>query len=361
MHLISSDLDSRFVIPNRLYFDNACEFADITVVKERKNVIIRSITGKVVLVNEVKIQWHPGFVAAMNLEFGENRGDLIYEKEYNLSTKPLEIDLLVIKKDSDVRMVNEIGKLFRGHNIVEYKSPSDDLNIDTFYKAGAYGCLYKALGESVDERAADDITVTMIRDKKPAGLFRYLKEHHIEVSNPYAGIYYVFGEVLFPTQIVVGKELKWENHIWLKALSHRIRKQDMKELLVKVNSLTQKFDRELADSVLEVSIKANKRTVRELRGENQMCKALLEIMEPEINQIVGERTREITKEITEEVTKEVTREVTREVTKAVTKAVTRDLSEETAVKMLKSGKFTVEEIHEYVPRLSIEEIRALKK
>lgn len=77
MHLISSDLDSRFVIPNRRYFDNACEFANITVVKERKNVIIRSITGKVVLVNEVKIQWHPGFVAAMNLEFGENRRDLV--------------------------------------------------------------------------------------------------------------------------------------------------------------------------------------------------------------------------------------------------------------------------------------------
>lgn len=31
---------------------------------------------------ETKIQWHPGFVAAMNLEF---------------STKPLEVDLLIIK------------------------------------------------------------------------------------------------------------------------------------------------------------------------------------------------------------------------------------------------------------------------
>lgn len=61
---------------------------------------------------EIKIQWHPGFVAAMDLEFGENRKDLIYEKKYNLNTKPLEIDLLVIKKDSDVQIVNEIGKFF---------------------------------------------------------------------------------------------------------------------------------------------------------------------------------------------------------------------------------------------------------
>lgn len=47
--------------------------------------------------SDIKIQWHPGFVAAMDLELAENRADLIYEKEYNLNTKPLEIDLLVIQ------------------------------------------------------------------------------------------------------------------------------------------------------------------------------------------------------------------------------------------------------------------------
>lgn len=84
--------------------------------------------------SDTKIQWHPGFVSAMNLELCENRTDLIYEKEYNLNTKPLEIDLLVIKKDRKAQMINEIGKLFRGHNIMEYKSPKDELNIDTFYE-----------------------------------------------------------------------------------------------------------------------------------------------------------------------------------------------------------------------------------
>ena len=52
---------------------------------------------KEITMNDKKVQWHPGFVAAMNLEFAENRDGLIFEKEYNLSTKPLEIDLLVIK------------------------------------------------------------------------------------------------------------------------------------------------------------------------------------------------------------------------------------------------------------------------
>ncbi|MEH2959958.1 hypothetical protein [Candidatus Merdisoma sp. JLR.KK006] len=186
--------------------------------------------------SEIKIQWHPGFVAAINLELEENRDDLIYEKEYNLNTKPLEIDLLVIKKDSNVQIVNEIGKLFRGHNIVEYKSPDDHLDIDSFYKAGAYGCLYKASGESVDERPADerpadDITISIVRDSKPEGLFRYFEEHHIKVSNPYVGIYYILDAVLFPTQIIVGRELNQKNHTWIKALSNKVQKQEMRELL----------------------------------------------------------------------------------------------------------------------------------
>ena len=54
--------------------------------------------------SEIKIQWHPGFVAAIDLELSANRKDLIYEKEYNLNTKPLEIDLLVIKKEKDVQI-----------------------------------------------------------------------------------------------------------------------------------------------------------------------------------------------------------------------------------------------------------------
>lgn len=59
-----------------------------------------------------KVQWHPGFVAAMNLEFAENRDALVFEKEYNLNTKPLEIDLLVIKKEASVQIGNEIGAFF---------------------------------------------------------------------------------------------------------------------------------------------------------------------------------------------------------------------------------------------------------
>lgn len=236
--------------------------------------------------NDTKVQWHPGFVAAMNLEFAQNRADLIFEKEYNLNTKPLEIDLLVVKKNSSVSIFNEIGKLFRGHNIMEYKSPEDHLDIDDFYKTGAYASLYKSYGKTVDEIKADDVTVSIMREARPDGLFQYLEEHGYSMSNPYKGIYYIEGKVLFPTQIVVTRELDEESHIWLKALSERLKKDDIRNLLEGVNKLTEKMDKELADSVLEVSIGANKQIIEEMMGDDSVCQALMEIMEPVIQEKV---------------------------------------------------------------------------
>lgn len=159
------------------------------------------------------------------------------------------------------------------------------MTIDAFYKAGAYAGLYKAYGGVSDERKADDITVSLIRESRPDGLFEYFQRHNIRTTNPYRGIYYVLDAVLFPTQIIVSREMDRKSHTWLKALSGKMKKQDMKELLEKIEAIKLTFDRELADSVLEVSIRANRHVVDELRGDGSMCQALLEIMEPEINKI----------------------------------------------------------------------------
>ena len=53
---------------------------------------------------ELKTQWHPAFVSAMKLELLEDAEYLDYTSEYNLNTKPLEMDLLIVKKDKDVEI-----------------------------------------------------------------------------------------------------------------------------------------------------------------------------------------------------------------------------------------------------------------
>ena len=78
------------------------------------------------------LQWHPAFCYAMRLEFRYEQG-LEYTDEFNLTDKPLMIDLMIVRKSSNVPIKNKIGHIFKGHNIVEYKSPMDKMKINTFY------------------------------------------------------------------------------------------------------------------------------------------------------------------------------------------------------------------------------------
>ena len=90
------------------------------------------------------LQWHPAFYASLQIEFAEEADKLIFENEHQLGTKPKEIDVLIIKKNSKDRIQKNIGRIFRTHNIIEYKSPNDYLSVDDFYKVYGYACFYKA-------------------------------------------------------------------------------------------------------------------------------------------------------------------------------------------------------------------------
>ena len=104
--------------------------------------------------NKFHIAKHPAFCAAAELELRSNKGDLEFKREYNLSKKPLQMDLLIIEKRKGVQIQNEIGKIFRGHNIIEYKSHDDGMTIDDFFKTLGYAFLYKGLGEKVKPNSA---------------------------------------------------------------------------------------------------------------------------------------------------------------------------------------------------------------
>ena len=54
-----------------------------------------------------KIQWHLAFCAAAEIELYQNRKELEFKKEYNLSQKPLQIDLLIVEKRGDVQRMPE--------------------------------------------------------------------------------------------------------------------------------------------------------------------------------------------------------------------------------------------------------------
>lgn len=240
---------------------------------------------------ELKTQWHSAFCSAMELVLEDDREYLAFIREYNLNTKPLEIDLLIIKKLRTHQVKVEIGRIFKEHNIFEYKSPEDGLNIDTFYKVNAYAALYKASASHVDEIKANSVTVTMVRDGKPEKLLDDLPKEGYTVTNPYKGIYYIGSKTNFATQIVVSKELTGEQYVWLKALTKKLDQERARLLVEQAMKRKSQRSRQLVDSVLAAIIRANKELFGKLKEDAKMCEALRELMEEELNesQILGEQ------------------------------------------------------------------------
>ena len=73
-----------------------------------------------------RLQWHPAFIAAMQIDFGEEADRLIFLSELELNKMPMRIDALVIKKNGSEPLKKNMGRLLKGHNIFEYKSPEEN-------------------------------------------------------------------------------------------------------------------------------------------------------------------------------------------------------------------------------------------
>lgn len=232
-----------------------------------------------------KIQFHPGFYGAAELEFRLEKTELEFNIEYNLSKEPLRVDLLIIGKSNDIQLENEIGKLFKRYNIIEYKSPDDGLTIDDFFKTIGYACLYKALGKTVNQIPEEQITVSLFRDNTyPQELFRVLKESGRIIEEKYQGVYYIRDKVQFDTQIVVMSQLNKEKHSAFRVLSKNAKEEDVRRFLQETVTLVDQGDKANADAVLEVSISANADLYERIRGDEVMCKAMEDLMQDVITQ-----------------------------------------------------------------------------
>ena len=235
-----------------------------------------------VTLSDMDIQWHPGFYAAVELELAGDREALEFQREYNLSRKPLQIDLLVIKKLGTAHIKNEIGRIFRQYNVIEYKSPGDGLSIDDFFKTIGYACIYKGLGETTDRIPISQVTVSLFRENYPRELFHSLEECNFRIKKECSGIYYVEG-LFIPVQIVVTKELEGCEHRGLRILSKNALAADIRGFIEDSSKYTRQGDRENVDAVLQVSVSANNELYNEIRRRSSdMCEALRLLMQDEI-------------------------------------------------------------------------------
>lgn len=75
-----------------------------------------------------------------------------------------------------------------------------------------------------------------------------------------------------------------ENHIWLNSLSKHLEESQVIDLINTTQALKQNDEKNYADSLWEVVTRINTKTIKKIRKDDTMCKALAEIMKPEIEE-----------------------------------------------------------------------------
>jgi len=168
--------------------------------------------------DEERIPWHPAFVEALQMELQEYQDILEFHPEYQLTSEPLRIDCVVIKKVKDVVIKKNIAVIFREWNLLEYKSPDDYISVADFYKVYGYACLYA----SFNKVPITSLTLSFIESHYPQKLLDHLKnERNYTVAETGPGIYTISGDIL-PIQIIDSRRLSADENLWLKSLSKEL-------------------------------------------------------------------------------------------------------------------------------------------
>ena len=212
-------------------------------------------------------QWHPANYAGLQIEFEDEKEYLSFEDEHQLGTKPMAIDILIIKNTEGYKVKKNIGRIFRKYNIIEYKSPDD------FYKVYGYTCFYKADTPTVNQIEVNELTITFISRKYPRKLLRHLElERGFAIQKIESGIYYIVGDAI-PIQFIVANKLSQTENLWLKGLTNQLHNYELTAALTK--DYYEHKQNTLYESVMDIIMRANKKQFEEA---NNMCEAMKEFI-----------------------------------------------------------------------------------
>ena len=176
------------------------------------------------------IAWHPAFIEALKLELEEYIDLLEFHSEFLLSSEPLRIDCVIIKKANDLVIKKNFASVFREVNLFEYKSPDDYVSVTDFYKVYGYACLYS----SFEKVPITSLTVSFVESHYPRELLTHLSEiRKFKVEETNRGIYNVTGDIL-PIQIIDSRQLSAEENLWLQGLNNNLDSNEIKRVLTEV-------------------------------------------------------------------------------------------------------------------------------
>ena len=220
-----------------------------------------------------QVEYHYGFYAAIYFDYDVARLDLSFRQELELGDKPIRLDMAVIRRNKRRALTDPIGRFFRKHTILEYKSPGVTLNIDGFFKAQGYACIYKSLGGTVNAIPIEDLAVSIFCHAYPRKMFAILQASGFSIEEVHKGVYHVAGPLCVPAQVVVISRLSDGEYEELKILAPKAKREDVVRFLDRASQ----DPSEHVSAILRVSMAVNKALYQQLEEEGPMKDVFEEI------------------------------------------------------------------------------------
>jgi hypothetical protein len=229
-----------------------------------------------------KTMWHPSFFASLKLELNDYRDYLEFLNEFNLNEQPRRIDVIIIILRENIKIDKNIARIFKKHNVFEYKSPDDRLTENDYYNGLSYALQYKAINRS--KVSIDELTMSFVCLNKPVRLLSHLRKRGHNIINVSDGVYYIKDHEI-PVQIIVSIELPEDENLFLRSLRKGVEEESIDKLFQaeEKGNLPEDDYSNFMDVVAKANIK-NYTEVAEMRG-----KWGLDALEPEEREIVKKK------------------------------------------------------------------------
>ena len=231
--------------------------------------------------------WHAGFEALLRIETHRFGPHVQIKTEHLLGEEPPRADFIVLIDEEGLLKDKAIFRVFRTHNVLEYKNSNDALNERVIRKGCGYANFYIGTAEHEGDVPSDQVTLSIFRASKPEKLFREMREKGQLVEDTVQGIYHVKGITDFPFQIVITNELQGPEYAAYRALTDQASRADVEQVIRDSSRETDFPMREHYRVFLDLVARKNPQVIERIRRDSAMEVTWMDIFKDAIDERVN--------------------------------------------------------------------------
>ena len=236
------------------------------------------------MAEEHRMDYHAGLVAALKTKYDDQYTFMETIKEKILGEKPPRLDAVVLKKEPDQQLTDEIGSFFLEHNVFEFKGYGDGISINDVYKIEGYALFYMTIDRKVNEIPLEAVTITVVQYRFPRDVLKKLKAKGCKVYQRSEGIFEVSGgPIIFPFQIIDAVILG-EDWDVLKVLVPGATEAQIIKIQEEYDRADNKLHRQHLADVLKTAYESNESLFLKMKEEGVMGDKFDKIFEEQIQE-----------------------------------------------------------------------------